>query len=57
MTPPANFHATGGDISGSVDLGWDPQRGVQTHIAHYATAPTGRGHRVTWAGNRAKLTG
>jgi len=41
MTPPANFHATGGDVAGSVDLAWDPQRGVQTHIAHYATAPTG----------------
>ncbi len=41
MTPPANFHATGGDMSGSVDLAWDPQRGVQTHIVHYAAASTG----------------
>jgi hypothetical protein len=41
LHPPANFHATGGDMSGSVDLGWDPQTGVQTHIVHWATAPAG----------------
>jgi len=39
--PPTNFHATGGDLTGSVDLGWDPQRGVQTHLAQWATAPAG----------------
>lgn len=31
MTTPANFHATTGDMTGSVDLAWDTQRGVQTH--------------------------
>ena len=41
LTAPAHFQANGGDVTGSVDLGWDPQRGVQTFIAHYATAPTG----------------
>jgi hypothetical protein len=41
LAPPANFHATTGDMTGAVDLAWDTQRGVQTHIAHYATAPTG----------------
>ena len=41
LHPPANFSASGGDVSGSVDLAWDPQNGVQTHIAHWATAPTG----------------
>ena len=41
LSAPANFHATTGDMTGSVDLAWDSQRGVQTHIAHYATAPTG----------------
>ena len=41
LTAPANLHATGGDHSGSVDLAWDPQRGVQTHLAHWAPAPTG----------------
>ena len=41
LAPPPNLHATGGDLAGSVDLAWDPQRGVQTHVAHWATAPTG----------------
>ena len=41
LSPPANFHATAGDASGSVDLAWDPQHGAQTHIAHFAAAPTG----------------
>ncbi len=41
LSPPPNFNATGGDVTGSVDLAWDPQRGVQTHIVHYATASTG----------------
>ena len=41
LHPPANLHATGGDVAGSVDLGWDPQRGVQTHIVQWSTAPTG----------------
>jgi hypothetical protein len=41
LSPPANLHATGGDLAGSVDLAWDPQNGVQTHIAHWATSPSG----------------
>ena len=41
LHPPANFHASGGDHAGSVDLAWDPQRGVQTHIVQWATSPSG----------------
>ena len=41
LHPPANLHATGGDHAGEVDLGWDPQRGVQTHLAQWATSPNG----------------
>jgi hypothetical protein len=41
MAAPANFHATGGDNAGEVDLMCDPQHGVQTHQAEYATAPDG----------------
>ena len=38
---PDNFHATGGDNPGEVDLMCDPQAGVQVHQAEYATAPDG----------------
>jgi len=41
LSVPANLHASGGDVAGSVDLAWDPQRGVQTHVAHWATSPSG----------------
>jgi hypothetical protein len=41
LHPPGNFHATLGDLAGSNDLAWDPQRGVQTHIAQWSTSPTG----------------
>ena len=41
LSVPANFHATSGDVSGSVDLGWDSQRGVQAHIGQWAASPSG----------------
>ena len=41
MHAPANFHATTGDNPGEVDLMCDTQKGVQTHIAEWATAPDG----------------
>jgi hypothetical protein len=41
MSAPANFHTTGGDNAGEVDLACDPQNGVQTHMAEYATSPAG----------------
>jgi len=41
MSAPNNFSATGGDDAGSVDLACDPQYGVQTHVAEYATAADG----------------
>ena len=55
LLPPANFHATGGDLSGSVDLGWDPQRGVQTHIAQWATTPNGPWTQA-YAGKKSSCT-
>ena len=41
MSAPANFHATGGDNAGEVDLGCDPQPGVQAHMVEYSTSATG----------------
>ena len=42
LPQPQNLHATGGDLDGSVDLGWDPiKRGVQTYIAERATSSAG----------------
>ena len=42
LPQPQNLHATGGDLDGSVDLGWDAiKRGVQTYIAERATAADG----------------
>lgn len=41
LHPPANFHATGGDLAGSVDLACDPQHGAQTQVAEWATNPAG----------------
>jgi hypothetical protein len=42
LPQPQNLHATGGDLDGTVDLGWDPiKRGVQTYVAERATAADG----------------
>jgi hypothetical protein len=41
MHAPDNFHVTGGDNPGEVDLMCDPQPGVQTHLAEWATTPDG----------------
>jgi hypothetical protein len=42
LPQPQNLHVTGGDLDGSVDLGWDAiKRGVQTYIAERATAADG----------------
>ena len=42
LPQPQNLHATGGDLDGSVDLGWDAiKRGVQTYIAERATTADG----------------
>lgn len=41
MTAPPNLNATSGDDTGEVDLAWDTQNGVQTHIGEQATSPDG----------------
>ncbi len=55
LHPPANFSATGGDMVGSVDLACDPQRGVQAHVAEWATAPAGPFTRV-YTGKKSSCT-
>lgn len=55
LHPPANFSATGGDMVGSVDLACDPQRGVQAHVAEYATAPGGPFTRA-YTGKKSSCT-
>jgi hypothetical protein len=42
LPQPQNLHATGGDLDGTVDLGWDAiKRGVQTYVAERATSSAG----------------
>lgn len=41
MAVPTNFHVTTGDNPGEVDAMCDSQKGVQSHIAEWATTPDG----------------
>ena len=38
---PQNFSATGGDMDGSIDSHWDPEKGAVTYTAEYSLSPTG----------------
>jgi hypothetical protein len=51
-----NLAATGGDMDGSVDLGWAPvKRGLQTYLARYGTAANGPFTQF-YAGKASKCT-
>ena len=51
-----DLKATGGDMPGSVDLGWGPvKRGLQTYLARYGTSPDGPWTQF-YAGQASKCT-
>lgn len=51
-----DLKATGGDMEGSVDLGWGPvKRGLQTYLGRYGTSPNGPWTQF-YAGRASKCT-
>lgn len=41
MGQPQNLAARGGDMEGSVDLNWEPEKGASTYTGQKSTSPTG----------------
>lgn len=51
-----DLKATGGDMDGTVDLGWAPvKRGLQTYLGRYGTSPAGPWTQF-YAGRASKCT-
>jgi hypothetical protein len=41
MAAPQNLSATGGDMDGTIDAHWDPEKGARAYTGEYSLSPTG----------------
>jgi hypothetical protein len=41
MAAPQNLAVTGGDLEGTIDAQWDPERGASAFTGEYSLSPTG----------------
>ena len=41
MGAPQNLSATGGDLEGTIDAHWDPEKGAASYVGEYSLSPTG----------------